>query len=131
MLIEMRKLISCSNVAINYCRWVCWLQGWWILEYSYSYPGLLPVFYQFSKNILKSTAYPENCKLWLIFSFVEAQNWDVRMLDDALLTNLWPRFKRSESFWRDSFNQVVFYLWQNINSSHVKKGDDYVLCIVY
>ena len=30
------------------------------------------------------------------------------MLDDALLINLWSRFKRSEPFGRNSSNQVVF-----------------------
>ena len=47
------------------------------------------------------------------------------MLDDALLINLWPRFKRSEPFWRNSSNQVVFiidkiYILQTEGSEMIK-----------
>lgn len=56
-------------------------------------------------NILRSQAYLGIYKSWFIFFFVEP---DLRMLDDALLTNLWARVKRSESFGGIHFNQVVF-----------------------
>ena len=47
------------------------------------------------------------------------------MLDDALLINLWPRFKRSEPFWRNSPNQDVFtfdkiYILQTEGSEMIK-----------
>ena len=50
---------------------------------------------------------------------------DVRMLDDALLINLWSRFKRSEPFWRNSSNQAVFirdkiYILQTEGSEMIK-----------
>ena len=50
---------------------------------------------------------------------------DVKMLDDALLINLWPRFKRSEPFWRNSPNQDVFtfdkiYILQTEGSEMIK-----------